>query len=418
MNRMLLAWMRAAALVGLVSAVAPPVAAQTASGGAPGAWLTNYAGARTLGMGGAFVATADDALGVLWNPAGLQYMDQNQLMFENVQLFEDASMNSFAFAVPGNWLPSMGISMVTLRSGEFQRTNELNDDLGTFGERETAYLVTLAKGLTPRFAVGANVKVIQQTVEDFSAGGIGLDLGAIACVTPSLRFGVSAANLGGPKVTLRDTPEQYETMWRGGAALELFDGRALMSVDLSHTAEAGAQLHAGTEYWIMPGMALRVGLLDERMAGGVSYRFAPRYQLDYAFADHPLGISQRVGVSYRFGGFFASSTAEPELFSPLGERSTTQILLNARTKSRADRWTLEVLDKAHRVVRRFGGAGLPPSHVQWDGKDETGLPVADGEYTYRLMVKDKDGRIVDGPARRITIATEGPQGDVPVVVNP
>jgi hypothetical protein len=34
-------------------------------------------------MGGAFVATADDAFGVLWNPAGLPWMDQNQVMFEN-----------------------------------------------------------------------------------------------------------------------------------------------------------------------------------------------------------------------------------------------------------------------------------------------------------------------------------------------
>jgi hypothetical protein len=418
MNRMLLACTRAAALLVLLAAAAAPAAAAQASAGAPGAWLMHYAGARTLGMGGAFVAVANDPLGALWNPAGLQFMDQNQIMFENVRLFEDTSINSLGFAVPGNWLPTVGVSMVALRSGQFQRTNELNDDLGTFSEGETAYLVTLAKGLTPRYAIGANVKVIQQKVEDFSDGGVGFDLGAIAYVTPSLRLGASAANLGGPKIKLRDTPEKYETTWRGGAALQLFDGRGLMSVDLSHAAEEGAQLHAGAEYWIVPGMALRFGLLDQRLAGGFSYRFAPQYQLDYGFADHPLGISHRVGVSYQFGGFFASSAADPELFSPIGEHATTQIQLNARTKSEADTWTLEVADKAHQVVRLFGGRGLPPSHVQWDGKDGTGLPVADGEYTYRLTVKDKDGRVVDGPVRRITIATTGPQGEVPLAIDP
>jgi hypothetical protein len=418
MNRTLLSCARALALLGLLSASTPPAAAEQAAAGAPGSWLMNYAGARTLGMGGAFVATADDALGVLWNPAGLQFMDQNQVMFESITLFEDASMNSFAFGVPGNWLPSLGVSIVSLRSGEYQRTNEMNDDLGTFRERETAYLATLAKGLTPRFAIGANVKVIQQTVEDYSAGGVGFDLGAIAHVTPMLSLGASAGNLGGPKITLRDTPERYETTLRGGAALRVFGGRGLMSVDISHAPLAGARLHAGAECWIMPGMALRVGLLDERAAGGLSYRFAPKYQLDYGFADHPLGISHRVGIAYRFGGFFASSRAEPELFSPTGERPTTQIRLNARTKSEADRWTLDVVDKTHQVVRRFGGPGLPPAHIQWDGKDETGLPVADGEYTYRLVVKDKVGRILDGPVRRVTISTAGPQGDVPVTVDP
>jgi FlgD Ig-like domain len=417
MNRTLLACLRTAALLGLLSIATAPAAADPGTGGAPGSWLMNYAGARTLGMGGAFVATADDALGVLWNPAGLQFMDQNQLMFENVQLFEDASMNSVAFAVPSNWLPTLGISMVSMHSGEFQRTNDVNDDLGAFGNRETAFLVTLAKGLTPGMAIGANVKVIQQTVEDYSAGGFGFDLGAIAHVTPSLRFGLSAENLGGPKITLRDTPERYGTTLRGGAALQLFGGRGLISFDLNRAAETGAQLHAGAEYWIVPDMAMRVGLLDERAAGGLSYRFASRYQLDYGFADHPLGISHRFGISYQFGGFFASSRAEPELFSPIGEHPSTQILLNARTKADADSWTLDVVDKAHRVVRRFGGPGLPPPHIQWDGKDEVGLRVADGEYTYRLVVTDKDGRIVDSPVRRFSISTSGPQGDVPVSIN-
>ena len=56
---------------------------------------------------------------------------------------------------------------------------------------------------------------------------------------------------------------------RGGAALELFGGRGLLSVDLSHSSEAGPKLHAGAEYWIQPGMALRVGVLED----GASYNF-------------------------------------------------------------------------------------------------------------------------------------------------
>src|SRR5205823_8213268 len=129
---------KAAALAAVLMGIGAPAQAQDlASGGAAGSWLMNYSGARTLGLGGAFVATADDALGALWNPAGIQRMDQNQLMFENVRLFEDTSINSFGFAVPGSWLPSFGLSMVSLGSGEFQRTNEMNDDLGSFRDTET-----------------------------------------------------------------------------------------------------------------------------------------------------------------------------------------------------------------------------------------------------------------------------------------
>ena len=74
-----------------------------------------------------------------------------------------------------------------------------------------------------------------------------------------------------------------------------------------------------------------------------------------------------------------------------------------------------MVNKSDEVVRRFGGSGQPPSHVQWDGKDESGLPLADGSYRYRLSVTDRAGRVVTGPVRRVEIFTSGPQGSVPVI---
>jgi hypothetical protein len=401
----------AAALVG----AAPAHAALEADGGQPGSWLMNYAGARTLGLGGSFVAAADNALGVLWNPAGLPGLDRSELLFENTRLFEDTSVNGLGFAMPGNWLPSFGLCAVSMRSGDFQRTNEMNDDLGSFRETETAYVFTLAKGFSPRFAVGANLKVLQQTVEDWSAGGVGFDAGVMARVLPSLRVGAAVLNVGGPSPTLRETAEPFPTQVRGGFALEVLGGRGLVTAEVDHAGNRAAQLHAGSEYWIQPGIGLRVGFQNEGATGGFSYRFAPQYQVDYGVADHALGLSHRVGVSYRFAGFFASSQAEPEAFSPTGEKATTQIRLAAHTKTDAENWSLDLVNKTGDVVRRFSGPGLPPAHVQWDGKDETGLPMADGVYAYRLTVKDKDGRVLVGPTRHVEIATGGPQGDVPVV---
>ena len=151
MNRNgLLACRRAAGFAALVGAglmsACGAARAQDAVAGGPGEWLSQYTSARTLGMGGAFVAAADDPLGVLWNPAALSSLDQNELRFETARLFEQTSLNSFSFAVPGSRLPSIGVSMLSLRSGEFQRTNEMNDQLGTYHDGEMAYLLTLSKG--------------------------------------------------------------------------------------------------------------------------------------------------------------------------------------------------------------------------------------------------------------------------------
>ena len=409
-----MAWTRGAALLAVIL-LADPARGQVGNAGGPGEWFNRYTTARTLGLGGAFVAVADDPLGVLWNPAGLSAMDQNEVRFENARWFEETSINGIALAVPGSRLPSFGVSVVSLGSGEFQRTDEMNTQLGTFKNSETAYLLTASRAFSTRFAIGANIKLIQQRVEDFTAGGFGMDLGGWYVIRPGIRVGGSVANLGGPKTTLRAVQETWPTQIRAGMAAQVLRGRGLVVAQLDHSEVLGARFHAGAEYWIQPTIAMRVGLDDASGTGGFSYKFAPQYQVDYGVADHPLGMTHRVGVSYRFGGFFASSKADPTVFSPTGERAVTKILLNSRTKAESKDWSLEIINKADEVVRRFGGNGQTPAHIQWDGKDEAGLPLADGSYRYHLVVNDREGRRLAGPVRTVEISTTGPQGQVPVV---
>ena len=414
MNRNIILGLGGLAL-GASLALAAPALAQPQSAGAPGEWLMQYTSARTLGLGGAYVATADDPLGVLWNPAGLSFMEQNELRFENARLFEETSINAIGFAVPGSRWPSFGAAVVSLGSGDFQRTNEMNDPIGTFREGETAYLFTASHALTPRLALGANVKLVQQTVETYSANGFGADLGAMFDLTPSLRIGASVMNLGGPSLTLREVAESYPTQVRGGVALRVLDGRGLVGAQVDQSKGLGVRFHAGAEYWIQSAMALRIGYSDAGGSGGLSYRLAQQYQIDYAAADNPLGLTHRVGLSFRFGGFFASSRAEPTVFSPTGDQAVTRVSLNARTKAEPRDWTVQFVNKSDETVRRFGGTGQPPSHLQWDGKDENGLPLPDGIYRYNLVVKDAVGRLVAGPTRTVEISTGGPQGTVPLV---
>ena len=182
------------ALVGGLALAATPAFAQSESAGTPGEWLTRYTSARTLGMGGAFVAQADDPLGVLWNPAGLSGMEQNEVRFEHARLFEETSMNSIGFAVPGSRLPSLGVMVLSMRSGEFQRTNDMNDDLGTFRDSETAYLLTASRALNNPAQVSAEVlrkvsEAVQQTgyVPNLLAGGLASTRSRlVAAVVPTI----------------------------------------------------------------------------------------------------------------------------------------------------------------------------------------------------------------------------------------
>ncbi len=408
-----------ALVLGFCMAILSSTVARTEEqdGGVPGDWLSHYASARSTGVGGAFVAVGDEPLGVVWNPAGFSQMFQNVVHVETVRLFEGTSVDCLSFAMPGRQLPGFGLSILSFRSGDFERTNELNEPLGTFGNGEMAFLLTAAKTFSPRLSVGASAKIIRQTIDVFSASGVGMDLGVLYNVTPTVRVGASLLNVGGPTMTLRSVEETYPMEIRGGVSADFLGGRGLVTAEIDHRSGPGVSVHAGSEFWVHPTLALRFGLYDVAPSGGFSFRVAPNMRLDYGMLNHELGVTHRIGFSYQFGGFFASSEATPPVFSPIGEQSVTKFDLSARAKADITEWRLEILDKSNDVVRRFSGKGTPPAHVMWDGKSEFGLPLPDGKYRYWLVVLDEEGREIAGHVRTVEILTTGPQGTVPVVLD-
>jgi hypothetical protein len=292
----------------------------------------------------------------------------------------------------------------------------LNEPQGSFQEGEMAFVLSASKNVNRRLSIGTNVKIVRQSIAEFDAAGFGADVGVMYDVTPRVRLGASLLNLGGPNLKLREVEESYPVEMRGGGALRFLQGRGLVSMELDHREGPGTTLRGGTEFWVHPSMALRMGYDDKSPAGGMSYRVSPTTQLDYGLSDHELGVTHKIGVSYRFGGFFASSKADPQVFSPLGEQAVTKFALEAHAKSLVEKWTLEIVDKQEQVVRRFSGRDQPPSHVMWDGKDETGLPLPDGAYAYQLVVVDNEGRVMSDHERIVEIATGGPSGSVPVML--
>ena len=394
-----------------------PVHAQDAVYGQPGDWLADYQSARTAAMGGAYVANADGALGPIWNPAGLSRLLQNQAHFETASLFGESRMSAFSFALPGQSFPSVGITFVTLNSGDFERTNELNDNLGSFNEGDLAIYLTGAKAISQRVRLGANLKFVRQSVEEFSGGGVGLDLGLMFDLSHSWRIGASVLNIGGPNLNLREVEESFPVNFKGGLAWRSLNGRAMISAEVDSREGPGAVFLTGGEVWVHRSLALRAGYGDDRVGGGLSVRVSHSFRLDYGAQDNELGVLHRFGVVYDFAGFHVTSQATPEVFSPTGENSVTTFNLKARTRGEPAEWTLDIIDKHGQMVRRFGGKGGPPAHVLWDGTNESGMPLPDGAYAYHLFVRDDEGIEIDAQERKVVISTAGPQGSIPVEVD-
>jgi len=83
-----------AALLGILVLAAPAGATKYA-----GEFLKIQVGARALGMGGAFVAVADDGTAPYWNPAGMVYLPYREVIPQHQEKFGHLANHDFLGAV-------------------------------------------------------------------------------------------------------------------------------------------------------------------------------------------------------------------------------------------------------------------------------------------------------------------------------
>jgi outer membrane protein OmpA-like peptidoglycan-associated protein/flagellar hook assembly protein FlgD len=85
----------------------------------------------------------------------------------------------------------------------------------------------------------------------------------------------------------------------------------------------------------------------------------------------------------------ATVKMETQAFNPLGDANTKIEI--SQTGSKEERWTGEILDVAGKVRKTWSFIDVPDAKVQWDGSDDAGRVVEDGQYTYRLSTTDRAG---------------------------
>jgi len=179
-------------------------------------------GERALGMGGAFVAVADDATAVYWNPAGLMHNAPGGV---TIGWYRFQSGNQKAPAAPGpeyraNSLTSLGASSSGLSIGTFESRSLVPDTTGGLQSqtlRTRAFGLTLLQSLVPRVVAGATLKYVRgslaaapvsaSTVNDAltqagrlkgsSNGAFDLDVGLMADLD-QLRVGLTIRNVRSP----------------------------------------------------------------------------------------------------------------------------------------------------------------------------------------------------------------------------
>lgn len=156
-------------------------------------FLNIGAGARGLAMGGAQVATANDATAGYWNPAGLVGVkDHPNAGIMHAEYFAGIAKYDYAsFALPvQNNKRALGFSLLRFAVDDIPNTLFLVEPDGSinygniqsFSSADYAFLFSFAQHLKEtdkrRISVGANAKIIYRKVGKFaSAWGFGIDAG-------------------------------------------------------------------------------------------------------------------------------------------------------------------------------------------------------------------------------------------------
>jgi outer membrane protein OmpA-like peptidoglycan-associated protein len=78
-------------------------------------------------------------------------------------------------------------------------------------------------------------------------------------------------------------------------------------------------------------------------------------------------------------------------FSPDNDGSNDFYEINHTGSSKEHLWVGEIYSSDNKVVKKYEWEGMPPERLIWDGKDNDGMILDDGEYTYKLNSTDLAG---------------------------
>jgi hypothetical protein len=218
-----------------------------------GEFLSVGYGPAALAVGDAYVSRVNDISSVYWNPAGLAFMQNNEVMFSYQPWLVD--INSF-FSAAGLVIPEFGtlaVGLIGMDYGDMNVTTvEMQDGTGEiFSAQDYAFYLSFGRKLATWFGFGASVKYINSSIWHSSASSIALDLGVVietSFLSPTgsesdgLKIGMSLSNYG--------QPMQYD-------GLDLIRSVDISPDEAGNYKDSRAQL--STNEWDLP-LIFRVGV--------------------------------------------------------------------------------------------------------------------------------------------------------------
>ena len=304
-----------------------------------GNFLLIETGARAVGMGGAYVAIADDPSAMYWNPSGIARVESFTAAFNHTKWLVDISYNFIGAILPFDNYGSLGIHAVFLSMDDMQITSELfpeGVENGYFSAGSYVFGLSYGLNLTERFSLGLSTKFIGEYISHSTANAIAFDIGSLYTTElDELKIGMSISNYGtkmqmsgndmlrqiddhdqegnNPNINAYLATEEFDLplIFRFGLSWDAFKGYAnsnlLLAIDAQVPNNNHKSLSSGLEYVYNNMFSLRGGYntwygdsaANEEDLSGISMGLGIKYDInlatvniDYAYRD--FGILQDI----------------------------------------------------------------------------------------------------------------------------
>ena len=169
-------------------------------------------GTRGLGLSGAFVSSADDATGALWNPAGLATLDHGNLIY-------DFSQGAFFLAYPVKPIGTFGLNILDFNPSDRFLVEHASNPIGTFELGNNQVLLSYARKLGP-IQLGANTGYSRAPYQG-SLWAPNYDVGVLAKLSPYIVLGMRFRDISGVLIRHED-----------GRVLQVFDSQCNLGATL------------------------------------------------------------------------------------------------------------------------------------------------------------------------------------------
>lgn len=289
-------------------------------------FLSHGAGARSIAMGSASVASPEPTSAGYYNPSGLASVKGRHVEFMHASEFDNIyTYDYLSYVQPMRGETVAGLSLLYQRVNEIPLTRlsdpsrPLGDDNRVVidsetGDHEIALLASAGKKWKRDWQCGATGKLLMKSVAGESAYGLGVDLGVSRSLNSRLSVGAAVHDLTTSVLAWSTgrTESIVPSVVIGGNYH--FDFRAAnaavtLVADLENRFESRGQAavvdlgplsvdpHVGAEYLIANTVGLRGGINGDQLTYGAGLKFSS-LNVNAAFQNHDeLGLTHRISAA-------------------------------------------------------------------------------------------------------------------------